>query len=517
MSASRLEPVDRLVVCLGDQLDGDSPALDGFDAETDAIWMAETVAESEYVWSSQARIAMFLSAMRHFAVDQRDRGRRVLYQRLDADGAAKSLGQALAETLRRTRVGRVVCVRPGEYRLKQMLEETCRDARVELKIFADTHFLSTPAEFDDWADQRKSLRQEYWYRHMRKRSGVLMDGDEPVGGEWNYDKENRAGFADDGPGRIKAPRSFGPDAITREVLDLVADRFADHPGSCKGFDYPVTHAQALAANRDFLHHRLAGFGTFQDAMWTDRPWLHHSRLSASLNLHLLSPRKVVQDIEAAWRDGHVPLNAAEGFIRQVVGWREYVRGIYWRFMPEYLDRNILATGADLPEFYWTGLTEARCLAQCIDQTLRLGYAHHIQRLMITGAFAMMLGVVPQQVHRWYLAVYVDAIEWVELPNTLGMSQFADGGVMASKPYAATGKYIRRMSNYCHDCRYDPEYRCGPDACPFTTLYWDFLLRNEQTLRSFGRMGLALGNLDRLEVGQKRQIRRAGDALRERLC
>jgi deoxyribodipyrimidine photolyase-related protein len=508
--------VDRLVVCLGDQLNADSRALDGFDAETDAIWMAETVEESEFVWSTQARIAMFLSAMRHFAAEQRDRGRRVLYQRLGDTDAAPALGEALSAALRAVRTGKVVCVRPGAHRIQQMLQRTCRQSGVELEMLEDRHFLSTPARFDEWAEGRKSLRQEYWYRHLRKHTGVLMDGADPAGGDWNFDRQNRQAFPTEGPGEVKAPRSFQPDAITREVLDLVADRFADHPGSCESFDYPVTHEQALAANRDFLHHRLAGFGTFQDAMWEDRPWLYHSRLSAAMNLHLLDPRKVIEDAEAAWRDGDVPLNAAEGFIRQILGWREYVRGVYWRFMPDYLERNALDAEADLPGFYWTGRTEAHCLGQCITQTLQLGYAHHIQRLMVTGTFAMMLGVRPQEVHRWYLAVYVDAVEWVELPNTLGMSQFADGGVMASKPYAATGKYIRRMGNYCNACRYDPETRCGEDACPFTTLYWDFLLRNRETVGQFGRMGLALKNLDRLDAAEKRQIRRAGDALREQM-
>jgi deoxyribodipyrimidine photolyase-related protein len=341
-----------------------------------------------------------------------------------------------------------------------------------------------------------------------------MEGDEPAGGRWNFDAENRGAFPKTGPGKLPQPIRFEPDAITRGVIDLVNARFAAHPGSLDAFDWPVTPADARAALDDFLTHRLARFGSCQDAMWTGEPWLYHSRLSQALNMKLLDPRDVVAGAERVWRRGKAPLEAAEGFIRQVIGWREYVRGVYWHFMPEYADRNALGADRPLPAFYWTADTEMNCLRDALGQTLRHGYAHHIQRLMVTGLFAMLAGVRPQDVHRWYLAVYVDAVEWVELPNTLGMSQFADGGVMASKPYCATGAYIDRMSNACRGCRFDPRRSSGPDACPFTTLYWDFLARHERLLRKNPRLSMQLKNLTRKDAAELRTIRRQADDLRD---
>jgi len=339
-----------------------------------------------------------------------------------------------------------------------------------------------------------------------------MDEGKPVGGKWNYDAENRQPFGKSGPGDVPTSRSFPPDQITRQVIDLVNERFAQHPGGLARFDWAVTREQAQDALQDFVRKRLPTFGPHEDAMWTDHPYLYHSRLSSALNLKLLHPGEVIEEAEAAYWRGHAPLNSVEGFVRQILGWREYVRGIYWRFMPDYAELNALEAHAPLPAFYWSGETDMNCLRQCLRQTLEYGFAHHIQRLMVTGLFALLLGVEPKRVHEWYLAVYVDAVEWVELPNTLGMSQFADGGIMATKPYCATGKYIRRMSNYCHDCRYDPSKRLGEGACPFTTLYWDFLMRNQALLRSNRRMALQLRNLTRLEGDERRTIRRKAEQL-----
>ena len=350
---------------------------------------------------------------------------------------------------------------------------------------------------------------------MRRQTGVLMEEDgRPAGGRWNYDIENRRPFGPAGPGPVPPRRGFPPDALTREVIALVERRFPRHPGSLAAFDWPVTGRQAGQALEDFVARRLRGFGAWQDAMWTDRPWLYHSTCSAAMNLKLLDPRRVVAAVEQAWRSGQVDLPAAEGFIRQVLGWREYVRGVYWRFMPGYLERNALGADRPLPEWYWTGRTEMNCLRQVLGQTLALGYAHHIQRLMVTGLYALLLGVEPRRVHEWYLAVYVDAVEWVELPNTLGMSQFADGGIMASKPYAAGGPYIRRMSNYCDGCRYRPDRRTGADACPFTTLYWAFLMRHERLLARHPRMVMQIRNLRRLDRSTRTAIRRQAEVLRE---
>jgi deoxyribodipyrimidine photolyase-related protein len=507
-----------LILVLGDQLDLRSAALEGFDPQRDAVWMAEVAEESTHVWTHPARIALFLAAMRHFRESARALGWTVHYRQLDDSGNAGSLAAELETALQTLQPQRLVMVEAGEWRVAQALEEVARRSGIPLEVREDRHFLCTRGEFAAHANGRRQLRMEYFYREMRRKHGVLMDGDQPVGGEWNFDAENRASFGPTGPGPIAGPVAFPPDLTTREVLALVATRFPKHPGSLKHFDWPVTPAEARTALQDFINHRLPRFGEFQDAMWMQedplfgdsptRPqtYLFHSRLSAALNLKLLDPREVIAAAEREFRAGRVSLASAEGFIRQILGWREYVRGVYWRFMPGYLERNALDATAPLPPFFWTGDTEMRCLREVLGQTLAHGYAHHIQRLMVTGLFTLLLGVRPQSVHEWYLAVYVDAVEWVELPNTLGMSQYGDGGIMASKPYIASGKYLQRMSNYCTGCRYDPEKRLGPDACPFTTLYWDFLLRHETWLKKNPRMALQVRNLARLTEPDRMAIR-----------
>lgn len=504
-----------LVVVLGDQLDPQGSPLAGFDPARDALWMAEVAEESEHVWSHKARIALFLSAMRHFRDAQSAAGRVVHYRELGSHDAP-SLAAALAADLLRLRPARVVFVRPGDWRVAQALAAVVREAGVALEEREDGHFLCSVSDFARWAAGRKELRLEHFYRWMRKRTGILMDGEGPAGGAWNFDAENRAGFGRVGPGSLPAPLGFPPDALTREVLGLVAHRFVSHPGSLDRFDWPVSRAEALRALADFVEHRLPHFGRHQDAMWTHEPWLYHSRLSAALNLKLLSPLEVCRAAERTFRAGHAPIAAVEGFVRQVLGWREYVRGLYWRHMPDWLAEDALGAREPLPGFYWSGDTAMACLADTLRQTLDHGYAHHIQRLMVTGLFAQLLGVEPRQVHEWYLAVYVDAVEWVELPNVLGMSQYADGGRMASKPYVATGKYIARMSNYCAGCRYDPAAATGPRACPFTTLYWDFLDRHAARFRDHPRMALQVRNLDRLGESARSEIRERAKELRMRI-
>ena len=514
MSASRCR---HLVIVLGDQLDRRSAALRDFDRQRDVVGMAEVADEATHVWSHKARIAVFLSAMRHFRDWLAGAGYQVRYTQLDDPANRGTLSAEFAAAIDQLQPEKLVVVEPGAYRVLHALRTLAGRCDVPLEVRTDEHFLSTLDEFNAHAQGRKQLRQEYFYRELRKKHGVLLEEGAPVGGKWNYDQKNRGAFGRSGPGEIKAPRSFRTDQVVDEVLRLVQERFADHPGELDDFDWPVTPAQARGALDDFVAHRLPLFGKYQDAMWTDRPWLYHSRLSVALNLKLLDPREVIAKAEAAYRAGDAPLAAVEGFIRQVLGWREYVRGVYWRFMPGYLDRNELDADADLPAFYWTGETDMKCLRQSVGQTLRLGYAHHIQRLMVTGLFAMLLGVDPRQVHQWYLAVYVDAVEWVELPNTLGMSQYADGGVMASKPYAATGKYIQRMSNYCQGCRFDPAQATGDDACPFTTLYWDFLARHKKKLDANPRMSLQVKNLQRKDAEELQQIRRQAEELRASLA
>lgn len=514
---SATTPTRNLVLVLGDQLDAASAAFDDFDPSCDRVWMAEVAEEAEYVWSHKARIALFLSAMRHFRDRLRRKGWTVEYRQLDDPGARGNFRDELSVAVRKLRPARLVVVEPGEWRVRTALETTAARLAMPLDIRPDRHFLCRRADFEQYAASRRQLRMEFFYRQMRQRLGVLMTGSGPAGGRWNLDADNRRSFDRGGPGAVPPPFRVTPDATTREVIALVERRFAKHPGTLRHFDWPVTPQDAEAALKDFVGHRLPSFGPYQDAMWTGQPWLYHSRLSAALNLKLLDPRQALTMAEEAWRAGSAPLSSVEGFIRQILGWREYVRGIYWRFMPDYAARNALEAHEALPGFYWTGDTDLNCLHEVVGQTLDYGYAHHIQRLMVTGLLAQLLGVAPTEVHRWYLAIYVDAVEWVELPNTLGMSQFADGGLMASKPYVATGKYHKRMSNYCVGCRFDPALALGERACPFSTLYWDFLSRHERALSGNPRMALQVRNLRRLSQDDRQQISRQAATVRAALC
>ncbi len=503
------KPIRRMVFVLGDQLDRRSAAFDDFDPATDAIFMAEVMAESTHVPSSKIRSALFFSSMRHFAQAAADDGLRVHYTRLDDPDALGTLAEELERAHAALAPTEVAMVSPGEWRLHEQFAQ--HPARP--RLLEDRHFLCSRAQFDRHVAGRKQLRMEYFYREMRTLHGILMDGGKPVGGKWNFDAENRKAFPASGPQPVPPRHGCPPDAITLEVLTMVECRLSAHPGSLDAFDWPVTRAHALYALGDFVAHRLPRFGDHQDAMWTGEPWLYHAHIASSMNLKLLDPREVIAAAEHAWREGHAPLPAVEGFIRQILGWREFVHGVYWHSMPAYLQGNALEATEPLPGFYWTGSTEMACLSQAIGQTLAHGYAHHIQRLMVTGLYALLLGVDPRAVHAWYLSVYVDAVEWVELPNTLGMALYADGGLMASKPYAATGKYIDRMSNYCKGCRFDPAASVGDDACPFTTLYWSFLLRHQSALAKSPRMSLQLKNLSRLDSDMRARIEARAESIR----
>ncbi len=491
--------VRHLVIVLGDQLDEKSSAFQDFDATQDVVWMAEVAEESTHVWSAKQRIAVFLSAMRHFAESVLARGLPLVYKKMDEPNNLGTLSGELGKAITQLKPAALVLTAPGDWRVLQSLRAVVKQHGLLLDLRDDTHFFSTVREFSMHAQGRKQLRLEYWYRELRQKHGILMEGKAPEGGQWNFDADNREAFGKAGPQKVPPPSRFAPDSITQEVLALVNARFASHPGTLLSFGWPVTRPQALLALQAFIEQRLPLFGLYEDAMWTGEAWLYHSHLSSALNLKLLNPREVVRAAETAYRTGQAPLAAAEGFIRQILGWREYVRGIYWTNMPSYLERNALDAQAALPAWYWTGHTEMACLKDVLTQTLALGYAHHIQRLMVTGLYALLLGVKPQAVHTWYLSVYVDAVEWVELPNTLGMGQFGDGGLMASKPYVASGKYIQRMSNHCKGCRYDPALSTGPKACPYTTLYWDFLIRHENLLKKNPRMAMQLKNLARIDV------------------
>jgi deoxyribodipyrimidine photolyase-related protein len=485
-----------LVPVLGDQLSLDLSSLARADPAETVVLMMEIAGETTYVRHHRRKIAYILSAMRHHAAALREAGWAVEYVALDDPDNAGSFTSEVARAVQRHAPDRIIVTESGEWRVAAMLDSWETLFGIPVAIVPDTRFLCSHGDFAAWADGRRELRMEFFYRGMRRRSGLLMDGAKPIGGKWNYDKDNRKPAARDL--LMPRPLSFAPDAITRDVLVLVAARFDDHPGRLEDFDFAVTRADALRQQAHFLDHSLPRFGDFQDAMLTGEPWMYHAILSPYLNSGLLDPLALCREVEVRYVRGLVPLNCAEGFIRQIIGWREFVRGIYWREGPDYVQRNFLNATRPLPGFYWTGETDMHCLAQAIGQTLDHAYAHHIQRLMVTGNFALLIGADPAEVHRWYLEVYADAYEWVELPNTLGMSQFGDGGLLASKPYISSGAYIDRMSDYCRSCRYDPRQRLGEDACPFNALYWDFLDRHQDKLGDNPRLAMPYRNWQRAE-------------------
>lgn len=494
--------VKRLVLILGDQLDLQSSALNDFDRKTDEIIMVESSNEAQYVWTHKVKIALFLSAMRHFAQKLRELNYPITY----VQESSLPMMEVLKEEIERKKITHLVCVEPGEWRVRQSIEALATELNIQLQIREDEHFYCTPQDFKKWVADKKEIRLEYFYRLMRKTHHILIDGDgNPEGGQWNFDQDNRKPYPKKGPGIIDPPAAFAVDDITRGALDYVATKYGDHPGSLDHFNWAVTREQALEALEYFVEYRLRNFGVYQDAMWTDTPFGWHSILSSALNLKLLNPREVISAVLDAWKKYSLELSSIEGFIRQILGWREFVRGMYYLDMPKMALDNYYNHQGALPKWYWTGDTGMACMKDAIGQTMRYGYAHHIQRLMVTGNFALLAQILPSAVCEWYLAVYVDAIEWVELPNTAGMALFANGGRFTSKPYIASGAYIKRMSNYCNQCKYKPDVRFGDSACPVTTLYWNFLINHRQQFEASPRTRLMTANLKKISDSDQAAI------------
>jgi deoxyribodipyrimidine photolyase-related protein len=492
---------------LGDQLSEDVSALDGLDPARDVVLMAEVHEETVYVPHHKQKIAFILSAMRHFAERLRAKGIRVDYVTLDDPANSGSFTGELLRAVERHQPKRIITTEPGEWRVLDMMRAWAEASGLPVDIRADDRFFASLGRFRRWAEGRKAFRMEFFYREMRREHAILIEegeqGGEPEGGQWNFDHDNRKRL----PPELIPPkrRRFEPDAITRDVMALVEHRFASHFGDLAPFGWAVTREDALEALEHFIADYLPRFGDYQDAMKRDEPFLFHAVIAPYLNCGLLNPREICRRAETAYKKGAAPLNAVEGFIRQILGWREYVRGIYWLNMPAYRDGNALAAKRPLPAFYWTGETAIHCVAETVADTRRNAYAHHIQRLMVTGNFALLAGIAPEEVEAWYLAVYADAYEWVELPNVHGMAIYADGGFLASKPYAASGAYINRMSDYCGACAYDPEVKSGAKACPFNLLYWDFLIRNRDALSGNPRMAMPYRTLDRMSEERRATI------------
>ncbi|MBU1326154.1 MAG: cryptochrome/photolyase family protein [Alphaproteobacteria bacterium] len=503
-----------LRLVLGDQLSDGLSALADLDADRDVVVMAEVRDEATYVRHHKQKIALTFAAMRKFAGRLEGRGVRVRYVRVDDAGNAGSIAGELTRAVGALDPERVIMTECGEWRLAEALKAWAGDARVAVEVRQDGRFICSHDRFRRWAADRKQLRMEFFYREMRRETGLLMDGDEPVGGRWNFDAENRKKL----PKGITPPgrKRFPPDAVTREAMDDVARLFPDHFGTLDAFDWPTTAEEAEAALAHFLRDCLPGFGDWQDAMKDGAPWMWHALTSTSINLGLLDPLDVCRRAEAEFTAGRAPLNAVEGFIRQILGWREFVRGIYWLKVPEYRQRNFLDADRTLPWFYWSGETDMACVADVVARTRDHAYAHHIERLMVTGNLAMLLGVHPDAVDDWYMVVFADAYEWVEIPNTRGMATFADGGIVGSKPYAASGAYVDRMSDWCGGCRYDVKAKSGEGACPFNRLYWGFLERNRPRLRDNIRLAMPYRTLDGWSEARRREVVDEAEACRGEL-
>ncbi len=500
--------VRTLVLVLGDQLDPRSAAFDGFDDRADAILMVEVREEASYVRQHKMRLACFFAAMRHFRDAQRRAGRRVFHSALDDPQNRGSFSKEIPRRIAELKPDHVRVLEPGDWRVATLLKEL----KPAIELCEDRHFLCSRSAFEEFSRAHAHPVMETFYRTMRRRLGILVEPNgKPVGGTWNFDADNRAAFGRKGPPLHKPMKRFSPDAATKDVLAMVERAFPDNPGKLDAFDLPVTRHEAEAALADFVQHRLPDFGRYEDAMRTGEAFLFHSHLSGLLNLHLLDPREVIERVLDNPSDA--PLNSIEGFVRQVIGWREFVRGHYWREMPRYAELNALEADLPVPAFYWTGETDMRCLAEAIGHTIDHAYAHHIERLMVLGLFCLLLGVRPYDVHLWHMAMFWDAIDWVSLPNTLGMSQYGDGGIVGTKPYVASGNYINRMSDHCRHCRYDPAEATGDRACPFTTLYWDFLARHQQRFARNPRMRQQYANLRRKDAGELKTIRAAAHRLK----
>ncbi len=499
----------KLCFILGDQLSHHLSSLECVEIGKDLIWMCEVRSEATRVKHHKKKIAFIFSAMRHFAEELREKGHKVHYTKYDDAENGGSFTEEVSRALKEYTIDQMVVTAPSEYAVLKEVENWKSNFDIGVEIHPDTRFLCTTERFAEWAKGRKQLRMEFFYREMRREHTILMDGDKPVGGQWNYDSENRkrpkAGLD------IPSTYTGRTDEITDEVLELVKREFPDHFGDLEPFYFAVTAEQARYALKKFVEERLVNFGDYQDAMLQGEPWMYHSHLSFYLNCGLLTSRECIEAAETAYRDEQAPLNAVEGFIRQILGWREYVRGLYWLKMPEYAEKNHLKAKQPLPDFFWTSKTEMNCLHQCIKETKENAYAHHIQRLMVIGNFALIAGLDPDEVNEWYWIVYADAYQWVELPNVSGMILFADGGLLASKPYAASGAYINKMSNYCKGCRFKVSKKEGPEACPFNYLYWDFLIRHKNELQNNPRMAMIYRTLARMSAERIDEIRKDSDA------
>ena len=475
-----------------DQLSNNNPVISSLSGE-DCLIIYEPLPTFYEISHHIQKIGFMVSATRHY-LDSLNIPCKIIHEKISKN--PQTIEAILQSLIKNSTKIHLHAIEPSDYRLKSELTLVSIKLGIEIIIHSDPKFIASLSEFKLWAKDKKSLVQEFYYRWLRKKTNVLIDNEgNPEGNAWNFDKDNRQGISKlkDTPTK---PLRFKSNNLTIDCLYECSEIFPNAFGRIDGFNWGVTHMDALAALDHFIEFNLGNYGAFQDAIDQDNPFLFHSLLSPYLNIGLLDPMAAIKSAEQAYLSNKAPLNSVEGFVRQILGWREFIRGIYWKFMPEYKNLNFFENKSKLPSFYWDAKTKMQCMAAAITSTIEYSYSHHIQRLMVTGNFALLAGINPKEVHEWYLGVYIDAFEWVELPNTLGMSLYADGGIVGSKPYCASGQYIKRMSDSCKDCHYNVNETIGEKACPFNFLYWDFLARNKKTFDHNPRMKLVINNLQK---------------------
>lgn len=503
-----------LRIILADTLSYDSSLIQEADKEADVFLFMEVQEEFSYVPHHFKKILFLLSSMRHFSKLLESKGYCVRYIKHTSEKNTHSFSTEIYRAIEELEPTSVAFITPGEYRVRKVILQLLKKANCNVEEHHDPKFMLSHKDFKAWSEGKKSLQMEHFYRYCRKKFNILMDGSKPIGGKWNYDTDNRKkppkGY------NSKPQAKFQPDEITLGLIDELKHKIKGNLGDYKNFHFAVTRSQALKALEHFISNNLPDFGVYQDAMLIDEPWMSHSHISFYLNIGLLTPNECIEKAIKSYEKGLSPINSVEGFVRQIMGWREYVRGIYWAYMPKYKEENVLMAKNKLPDFFWHGKTKMKCLSQCLSQTIDNAYAHHIQRLMVIGNFCLLTAINPKEVQAWYLAVYADAFEWVELPNVQGMILYADNGLMSSKPYAASGTYINKMSNYCYNCEYSVKEKTGTNACPFNYLYWNFMIVNSQRLRGNPRLAFTFKQLDKMSDEKKALITNSANEFLEEL-
>lgn len=491
-----------LRLILGDQLNETHSWYSTVDDSVTYLMM-EMRQETDYVAHHIQKVVGFFLAMRTFADSVRKKGHQIIYYTRDHPENQQNIKDQVDFLIQKEGFCRFEYQLPDEYRLDELLKEICENLSIPSGALDSEHFLTSREFLKDFFNGKKTYLMETFYHEMRKRYDILMDGKEPITGQWNYDHDNRLALKD--KKLLKKPL-LHPKNV-REITEMIEKAGVKTIGTIdpEQFPWPVSREESLEILDHFCEQLLPNFGAYQDALTSWDPYLFHSRLSFSLNSKMISPLEVVQTVEKYWyaHQDQISIAQVEGFIRQIIGWREYMRGIYWAKMPEFGEMNFFGHERKLPDWFWTGKTKMNCLSQAIGQSLDLAYAHHIQRLMVTGNFALLAGIHPDELDQWYLGIYIDAIEWVEITNTRGMSQFADGGIVGTKPYVSSANYIKKQGNYCDSCAYDSSRKTGYGACPFNSLYWHFYARNREKLEKNPRIGMMYRTWDKM--GNKQEI------------